>query len=244
MNSRNPKTLKDHLYAFGIYGEIEIVENFISKGDIVFDVGANIGAWSKVVLDKINNVKIHMFEAAPHFCKKLASNFNESIKAGRVVVNQAAVLDVVTTKDFYLYSRLADLSTLYPRNEQIMKRFRIGVPKILKVHTITLDNYCKEKGIKHVDFLKVDVEGSEFDVLKGASRLLSEKRIDVVQFEYGGCFQDARITLQDVFRYVLSKKYDIFKPSTNGMIHIKQFYPSLEDYKLSNYLVVKRGFKK
>ena len=37
--------------------------------------------------------------------------------------------------------------------------------------TVTLDQYCRDRGIQNIDYLKVDVEGAELDALKGCSRL-------------------------------------------------------------------------
>tara|TARA_B100001057_G_scaffold417676_1_gene436541 strand:+ start:372 stop:749 length:378 start_codon:yes stop_codon:yes gene_type:complete len=47
----------------------------------------------------------------------------------------------------------------------------------------TLDDFCDENSVEFIDFLKIDVQGAEFRVLKGAHRALSEKRIGVVQLE-------------------------------------------------------------
>jgi methyltransferase FkbM-like protein len=47
----------------------------------------------------------------------------------------------------------------------------------------TLDDFCDRQGIRHINFLKVDVEGFELSVFKGAERLLSERGIDYICFE-------------------------------------------------------------
>lgn len=54
-------------------------------------------------------------------------------------------------------------------------------------HTVeisTLDKFCSENGINHIDLLKIDVEGNELDCLEGSRRMLAEGRINVVQFEF------------------------------------------------------------
>ena len=47
----------------------------------------------------------------------------------------------------------------------------------------TLDDFCDENNVEFIDFLKIDVQGAEFKVLKGAKKALSEKRIGVIQLE-------------------------------------------------------------
>jgi hypothetical protein len=51
------------------------------------------------------------------------------------------------------------------------------------VATLTLDGYCARHGVERVDFLKIDVEGAELDVLLGAQALLKDRRVGIVQFE-------------------------------------------------------------
>ena len=53
--------------------------------------------------------------------------------------------------------------------------------RVIKVKTNTLDNFCKIRKIKRVDLLKIDVEGSELDVLRGAKKLLNS--VSIIQLE-------------------------------------------------------------
>ena len=50
---------------------------------------------------------------------------------------------------------------------------------------ITLDDYCREQGIEKVSVLKIDVEGFEYEVIKGANKLLHEQWVDLVVVELG-----------------------------------------------------------
>ena len=57
-----------------------------------------------------------------------------------------------------------------------------------KIKLDTLDNYCKDNKIVHIHALKIDVEGFELDVLKGARNMLKNKAIDFIQFELSDTF--------------------------------------------------------
>jgi len=54
-----------------------------------------------------------------------------------------------------------------------------------KMNIQTLDSFCKEYGIKHINYLKIDTEGYDLNVLKGADRLYSNKAVDFIEVEAG-----------------------------------------------------------
>ena len=237
-------------------GELGVVQSFIKSKDTVFDIGSNIGFWSRAVLEEHFDVKVHMFEPAKRFLTgDFLIYFQDMIDSKQVFVNNCAVSDTETEKDFFLYPHFPDLSTLYPRGESVLKKFKIAPPEIIKVPTVTVDSYCKRNGIDHINFLKIDVEGSEFDVIKGTSDLLSKGQIDYIQFEYGGCFKDANITFKDIYEYLTSRDYNLFKirgsivtPTESGMVHmccaleiIKRYLTSHEDLVLVNYLAIREN---
>jgi FkbM family methyltransferase len=100
----------------------------------------------------------------------------------------------------------------------------------------TLDAYCEENGIVHIDFLKIDVEGHEIAVLKGASNMLSRQGIDLIQFEYGGCNLDARVYLLDIWNLLQSYGYVIGKIYPNSILMIDKYQQNLETFKYANFI--------
>jgi hypothetical protein len=64
-----------------------------------------------------------------------------------------------------------------------------------QVRVIALDNICAERGLDLIDLLKIDAEGYDFQVLRGAEKLLKEQKISVVQFEYNRPWANAGGTL-------------------------------------------------
>lgn len=212
-----------------IEGEIELIERFIHPGNMVFDVGANIGEWSMEVLKRFPNVVLHQFEPLLNCYNSLIQTYSGQTQ------NNCIVSDVVSSVPFYYCSNLPSLSTVHRRNDHIEKSLDMVIEELL-LPTITLDSYCKLNNIRHIHFLKIDTEGSEFAVLKGSVNLLSRGAVDYVQFEYGGCFLDADITLEEVYIYLKEKGYVIGKITKEDIKFIHQFYPEMEDYKYCNYL--------
>ena len=64
-------------------------------------------------------------------------------------------------------------------------------------------DYINDKNIQYIDFIKIDTEGNEFEVLKGFDNKI--QIVKIIQFEYGGTFKDAEVKLNDIIIYL--KKY-------------------------------------
>ena len=150
------------------------VAHFLRPGDVCFDVGANIGVYSAVFARLSGDARlVHSFEPVEHIRRKLEANAK---------LNGLGGLNV---NDFALGSEPGTLEM-----QQIREgHFRGGtstlantgvVDEIGKQHFIsrevavtTVDQYVRETGLTTVDFVKIDVEGFELEVLKGATDTLS-----------------------------------------------------------------------
>mgnify|MGYP001953003706 CR=1 FL=1 len=235
--SANPNSHPNQL--FGENGELLVIQNFIREGDTVFDVGACGGGWSMGVSEHCENVVIHLFEPSPGIYQHLlVPNLSKENCSSSFIFNNCALADTEQVKTFYHYDSNPFLSTLYRRNDA-EKQFNIPQPSSFPVFATTLDLYCNKAGVERIQFLKIDVEGGEFDVLKGASQLLANGNIDVMQFEYGGTYVDAGITLQQIFSYLHGFRYEVYKIHPNGLQYMPVFLNEYEDYGYSNFLAVR-----
>lgn len=222
--------------------ELELIAQVIHSRDVVFDIGANVGTWTKKVLNKHPNIQVHLFEPVPESYQKLLQNLAEPIETGQVIANNCAVSEKEGDRAFYYYRDKPSWSTFYRRLE-VEKQFNLESPESLPVSKVTLDSYCEKMKVRHIHFLKINTEGGEFEVIKGAKELLRKGRIGYLQFEYGGTFLDAGVTLQEVFEYLKLMRYETFKMSPDGLKHIESFSPTYEDYEYSNFLAVDERFK-
>lgn len=218
-------------------GESQVIARFISAANVVFDVGANAGDWTAEVLSQGHEVEVHLFEPIPQEYKKLIHNLDT-----QVISHNLAVGKKEEVKTFYHYEVNPLLSTLY-RRVDVEKQMPIGVPKEITVLTTTIDNYCQRHNIKRINFLKIDVEGGELDVLYGAEHFLATGRIDYLQFEYGGTYLDAKITLKEVCEYLHRFRYAIFKILPDSIEYKPAFLPEDENYQFSNFLAINERFR-
>jgi FkbM family methyltransferase len=218
-------------------GEAAVIRRFVKRNDLVFDVGANVGGWSALVLQHHPDVTIHCFEPVPASNAVLSQKLSAEITAGKVTTNCAAMGRCCGSRSFTYYTGASSWSTFYKR-AGIGEGPGGGEAVDITVPVTTIDSYCQSNGIDHIDFLKVDTEGGELDVLLGAQAMLQGGRIAYLQFEYGGTYLDAGITLRTVFDLLDSHRYGIFKILPDGTRYVPVFRDDLEDFQFANYLAV------
>lgn len=207
-------------------GEKDVL-SIIKSGDTVFDVGASSGLWCNMLLSKIKDVKLYAFEPLPESFIEL-----EKVNCHKFNI---AMGSLCGQNLMYFYKKKPVLSGMYRRNSIIEKRFEIEPEKII-VPTLTIDAFCRYNNIEKIDYLKIDAEGSEFEILLGAMKMLKACAIKNVQFEYGGCFRDAGITLEVLYETLVSMGMKIYRITSDGLIQIDSFTAVLENYRQSNYL--------
>src|SRR5829696_10214255 len=178
--------------------EDEIIERFTPKeGDVVIDIGAHMGRYTIISSKRVGaNGKVVAIEANP-------SNFemlNRNIKLNRLenirTLNYAAFSKETKLK---LYLPAGDIFTKY---NTIMSNWVWVKPedKFVEVNANTLDNILQQTGIKQVNWIKIDVEGAEFEVLKGAHNLLLNSKNIVLLMEVHGSPNDYRLKLEEFIR--------------------------------------------
>jgi len=223
-------------------GELLCIERFIASGKVVFDVGANVGSWSEEVFNQFPDTEIHLFEPVPKIYKSLLQNLAEGIGDSKIVPNNYALGKQEESKQFAYYHDSPEWSTFH-RRLQAEKEYGIKEPQIINVLTTTIDNYCQRQEINHINFLKIDVEGGELNVLEGANNLLLQGKVDYIQFEYGGTYIDSKTTLKQVFEYFQNLRYSIFKIQLDGLEYLPTFQPDYENYEWSIFLAVNERFR-
>ena len=156
--------------------EDEIVEHFRPKeGDIVVDVGAHIGRYTIIASKRVGESgKVIAIEAHPGNFEML----NRNVKLNK--------LTNVTALNYAVYSKESKLKLYVPGEESgftiyntITTNRAKPEEKFIEVNANTLDNILlQQNGISHADinWIKIDVEGAELEVLKGASSILSKSK--------------------------------------------------------------------
>jgi FkbM family methyltransferase len=188
-------------------GEELLIRKLAPHLRTVFDVGANKGEWSRLVRAANPSTVIHLFECNPSLLNGLHTVFDGDAGA---VVHGCALGDVQGRQSFYAVDASTELGSL------VKPDGACGFSLEGEVPVRTVDSICSELDIQQLDLLKVDTEGYDFHVLRGASNMISEQRVLVIQFEYGGSWVRAGSTLFQCLEWLFDRNYKTYLLTPNG----------------------------
>ncbi|NND34057.1 MAG: FkbM family methyltransferase [Saprospiraceae bacterium] len=112
------------------------------------------------------------------------------------------------------------------------------------IHLSTIDKYCQEHKISQIDFLKIDTEGHDLFVLRGASEMIEAEQIKRIQFEYSAFNIYSRTMLRDFFSFFQDRPYSIFQIMPKGLREIPIYDFSLENFIYKNFAVLHHSVNK
>lgn len=157
----------DHYLYFGLetFDYVKVVED-IQKASVILDIGANIGTTSLYFAAKNPNAKIFSFEPHPDTFKRAEENISINKFRNIHLINLGLGEEPAVVK-------LYEVNEHNPGMNRILKE-ELDLPfKEIKIDR--LDTVLESKGIDKVDFIKIDVEGFEYSVLKGGEKVLRHK---------------------------------------------------------------------
>ena len=197
-----------------------IIEHFTPKqGDIVVDIGAHMGRYTIISSKRVGtNGKVIALEAHPGNFEMLNRNIKLNQLTNVIPLNYA-----VYSKETKIKLYLPDEESGYTMHHSIMSDYLFTKykdkteDKFVEVNANTLDFLLQLKGITDVNWVKIDVEGAEFEVLKGANNLLSNSKDIALLIEVHG-----KNTYEPIIKSLRSYnfKIDFEKTYENGEKHI------------------------
>ncbi len=206
----------------------------------LFDVGANKGDFTKMILDFFNNdtIEVHSFEPSKATFELLSNN----IKSDKAILNNKGLGKEAGTFPFYTDFPGSGAASLTERN---LDHLGVDFDYSEDVLIDTLDDYCLANNIKDIDLLKIDVEGHELDVLEGSKEMLKRKMIKMISFEFGGCNIDTRTFLRD-FYYLLNEfGFLLYRITPSGYFYLLDSYTEkIELFRTTNFLAIRKDLTK
>lgn len=174
----------------------------------IIDVGANIGLVSLLLARRFPDREIHAFEPNPTTFETLEANIARN-GASKVSCHRYAVSDADGTVMF-------DNDPIKRGTASISKG---GGNHAAEVPATTLDSFVAKQNISAIGLLKIDVEGYETLVLRGASRVLSEIRPSAIYFEVCPPLTErAGFAVADPARMLAEAGYDLRRLTDTGAL--------------------------
>ena len=198
----------------------------------VLDVGANLGQWSASMLaaaqqaGRAEDLDLHAFEPSSYTFARLA----KTLGSQRVSLQQSALSEQSGSSILHVMGPGAGTNSLHAPPASWTDTSTEDVA------TTTLEEYADGAGLDNIALVKIDTEGHDLAVLRGAGRLLTEQRICVAQFEYNWRWVGAKSFLCDAFQLLGPAGYRLGKLTPRGV----EFYPGwdadLETFVEGNYV--------
>lgn len=218
-----PEVVSSDIVRFGFIESnvARSIIKFISKNDVVIDVGAHFGFFTLLMSELVGSKgQVHSFEPIPSTYKVLRKN-SESFK--NIQINKKAIwsFDQELYLNDYGLSSSAFNSYREPRGYELLNRKKVDK---VKVDAINLDDYVKSRNL-NPKFIKIDAESTEYEVLMGMNFILSHIK-PIICLEIGDLGVVGARKSKDVIKYILDYGYEVFEFNSNNFSphKLKQVY--------------------
>lgn len=223
-----------------VNGEMRALEDWVrvhaaADPPVLFDVGASTGHWAQTVLDRLSGrVRLICCEPSPTAFVELSRALADRPQVRLLNVGLGA-----NEHDVPLYADRpgSELGSVFNRH---MGHYDVKLVPGESIRLRRLDAICADESIEHIDYLKLDIEGNEYDALLGAGELLTDRRIKAIQFEFGGTDVDARVFFRDFFE-LLNPDYAINRILRDGLWPIERYHEADEIFTYNNFLCLVRS---
>jgi len=162
------------------FNEVDFLKNYLREGAVVFDVGANVGTYTKTLSKYLNFKDVHffLFEPNKNIVKtldnlKIKNSHNKTV-VNKAVNNNPAEKDVTFfERNISAYSSLSENNLT--ENHKIIDSYQ--------VNTTSLDLFIDQNNLSSIDLVKIDTEGLDFDVLKSLEKSFKQRKVKILKIE-------------------------------------------------------------
>lgn len=223
--------------SFDRNGEENFINSFVNlvnkKDPVIFDIGANIGEYSEILVKKFKEAKysIHLFEPQKNCHTNLNKKFSNNKKT---ILNNFGLSNKEEIVTMFKNEEKSPFASLYKRNLEFYD-LKMNVEE--KIELKRADLYIESHDIKHINLVKIDVEGHELVTLDGFGKYLHSDFIDFIQFEYGGANLDSHTNLMDFYNLLEPKGFKICKIMKKNLEY-RKYNPRFDNFVYQNYVAV------
>lgn len=199
---------------------------------VLVDVGANVGSFSRLLAEQFPSARICAFEPNPTVFERLEAARGPSIDCHAMALGDEE-------GQFPLFDHFDGSGTEHASlHGAVITEQHCRAARAVEVPVRRLDRVMAELGIERIDFLKIDTEGNELAVLRGASQLIERRAIGVIQFEFNEMNVISHVFLRD-FRLLLGG-YSMFRLLPAGLLPLDDAPWATEVFGFQNVIAVPR----
>lgn len=184
----------------------------------VFDVGAHVGEYASQLRKLCPSAKIWAFEPHPASFRELRG---AAQREGFIAVD-VALSDSSGSAALYDHATVAVGSAHASLHAGVIERIHHGQSTVHDVQVTTIDDFMTGNEIGHVNLLKVDAEGHELAILRGARQAIASSEIDVVQFEFNEMNVMSRVFFKDF--YDVLPGFSFYRMVSDGLVPVGAYH--------------------
>ena len=221
-------------------GEKNFIKIISGSLKLTLDIGANTGKYTQLILDetKSNVISFEPLKEAFKDLKNIEKVYPERLKAFNYAVgDKNEYLDLNTSNsksEKASFSKDTDKLTFYDQENNIK----------INTEVITLDSFFKNNpkllDEKELDFIKIDTEGFELEVIIGAKNLIEKKKPKFIQLEFNWHQLFKKQTMYEFSKYL--EDYDLYQllPFGKKLIRVDPIRPETNIFHLSNFVYIRK----
>lgn len=203
------------VFWYGVKDVFEIfhIKRLIRPGDIIFDVGANFGYYSIKLATLLNgNCRIYAFEPYPPTFLRLVRNINGNGLGNCIFPFELGFSDVFASTT--MVETPGNTGGTYVSRSSCEGGIRL----------VTIESFCRDHDIGKIDFMKIDVEGLEPLVLKGAIPYFDEsEELPVILIELNpDCLNRMGFSVEDIYRLLRKYNYSLYAAHRTKLLPLKE----------------------
>lgn len=196
-------------------GELWAIQNLLpslikESRPVMLDVGAHHGDYCNLLTRSFPDAVIHAFEPHPRTFACLEEQAVETVRLHSCALGATSgVAQLFDRKgqDGSVHASLSKNSVLTASKNEVITH---------QIEVITLDHFIQSEGIERVDFIKIDTEGYEMDVINGGADALEKGRIGIIQFEFNSMNVARRIFLEQFVERL--PEHRLYRLLSDGMV--------------------------
>lgn len=206
-----------------------------NNNPIIFDVGANIGLYSKKVKSLCDDAKIFAFEPHPKNYRRLLT-IKDEFKINTYNLACGEENSKLKLYDFIDNDGSTGASFYKKAINELFKSETVEYD----VEVIKIDDFVLENNITQIHLLKIDAEGHELSILKGCKKIITEEKVNYIQFEFNNIHAISRVFFKDF--YDILSGYNLYRLLPDGLVKLNDYNPIIHEiFAFQNIVAIRKA---